>query len=91
MSDPKTTEIGDDELRNHRSRAFDLSDALSKSGGSPLTNCSLHVIVAATHCFDRSLMNTLIRDNINPIDHAESSELIVASTLFDKPNTDLLK
>ena len=38
-------------------------------------------MVAATHCFDRGLMDTLVKDNVDPITRAESSELIMAATL----------
>ena len=36
-------------------------------------------MVAATHCFDRGLMDTLVKDNVDPI--AESSKLVMAATL----------
>jgi len=39
-------------------------------------------MVAATQCFDQNLMDTLVRDNINPIERAETAELLVASALF---------
>src|SRR5947208_1622106 len=42
---------------------------------------SLHVVIASTHCFDKTLMNTLIQDNVNPIEKVERSSLIVASTI----------
>ena len=48
-------------------------------------------MVAATHCFDKSVMETVIEDNINPIEKFERSELIVASTIHGVPATALLK
>eukprot|EP00750_Incisomonas_marina_P020343 INCI3969.1.p1 GENE.INCI3969.1~~INCI3969.1.p1 ORF type:complete len:111 (-),score=19.42 INCI3969.1:82-414(-) len=77
-----------DEQRQERSRAFDLLDALSRSGGMALEGCTLHVMVAATHCFDRTLMDTLVKDNVDPIIRAESSELIMAATLHGEERAD---
>ena len=51
----------------------------------------LHVIVAATHRFDRTLMETVIRDNINPIEKLERSSLIVASTVHGRVAAELLQ
>ena len=42
-------------------------------------------MVAATHCFEKSLMMTVIQDNINPIEKLERSSLIVASTIHGAP------
>ena len=39
----------------------------------------LHIVVAATHCFDKSLLDTVIQGNCNPIERVERSALIVAS------------
>lgn len=31
-------------------------------------HCALHVVIASTQCFDKSVMQTVTRDNINPIE-----------------------
>ena len=90
LSSPITTTFTTQAQATERSKAFDLLDALSKSGANTLTHCTLHVMVGATQCFDRDLMATLVRDNINPIARSETAELIVAGALFDKSSPDEL-
>eukprot|EP00565_Helicotheca_tamesis_P000503 CAMPEP_0185726428 /NCGR_PEP_ID=MMETSP1171-20130828/2414_1 /TAXON_ID=374046 /ORGANISM="Helicotheca tamensis, Strain CCMP826" /LENGTH=970 /DNA_ID=CAMNT_0028394785 /DNA_START=84 /DNA_END=2996 /DNA_ORIENTATION=- len=80
-----------DEQKKEKNKAFDLLDALSRSGSLPVACAELHVFVAATHCFENSLMETVIQDNINPIERMEKSMLIVASTIFELPPAGLLK
>ncbi len=41
----------------------------------------LHIVVASTHGFDDSVMDTLVKRNINPIERVERSALIVASAI----------
>jgi hypothetical protein len=75
-----------DELRNEKNKAFDMLDALSRSGDLDLRFCELHVVILATHMFAQSLMHTVARGNVNPIEKAEKSNLILASELFgEKP------
>lgn len=69
---------------------FDLLDALSQSGSLPLDSAELHVITAASHSFDNTLIGTVIEDNLNPIEKVERSLLIVASTLFEVPIDDVV-
>jgi len=47
--------------------------------------------MAATHSFEHSLMETVIKDNINPIEKVERSVLIVATTVQNKPASELVK
>lgn len=54
--------------RDEKNLAFDLLDALSSSGGIELCAVDLHVIVGYRHCFEASLMATLVEDSVNPIE-----------------------
>lgn len=66
-------------------RAFDLLDALTRSGALPCDHSELHVISASTHNFDQTLFNVLLQENVNPIAKVERSSLIVATTLHSLP------
>ncbi len=66
-----------------RNAAFDLLDALTKSGAMPLEDVSLHCVLAHTTCFDQTLMDVLVKENVNPIEAVEQTELIVASTVHN--------
>ena len=84
LSDPITVSLTVKEQADERNKAYDLLDALSKSGVLEIDCASLHVILAATHCFDKSLMNTVIQDNVNPIEKVERSSLIIATSIHEK-------
>jgi hypothetical protein len=91
LAAPTTTSMGKEDQRKERNRAFDLLDALSRSGALPVDMASLHVVVASTHCFDKTLLDTVVKDNINPIEKLERSTLIVASTVHNQPVSQLIK
>ncbi len=74
-----------------RNAAFDLLDALTKSGGMLLQDVTLHCLIAHTVCFDKTLMDVLVQDNINPIESVEFSELLVASTVHGASVEQLVK
>lgn len=77
--------LGAEEQAEERKRAFDLLDALTRSGAMPVRHASLHVVLAATHGFDQTLVDTIIQGNVNPIEKVERSVLIMTSALQRKP------
>lgn len=91
LSPPETMALDNDAQQREKTRAFDLLDALSLSGALTLEHTTLHVIVAATHCFGNSLMDTVVCEGINPIEKAERSSLIVASTIHERPPAEIVQ
>ncbi|KAK1744334.1 hypothetical protein QTG54_004867 [Skeletonema marinoi] len=80
-----------DELKLEKIKAFDLLDALSRSGSLAIESSELHVIVAVTHCFEKDIIGTIIQDNINPIQKLESSTLLFASAIHGVDARDVIK
>jgi len=80
-----------EEQKTEKNKAFDLLDALTRSGALTIDQASLHVVLAATHCFDKTLIDTVIQENVNPIEKVERSTLIVATTIHNKPAIELVK
>jgi hypothetical protein len=87
---PTTVSLNEDALSTEKNAAFDLLDALSRSGALTIDNASLHIVIAATHCFDKSLMDTVIQKNVNPIERVERSVLIMAATVHSVEARELL-
>jgi len=79
-----------DAQRSEKDKAFDLIDALSKSGDLAFEHASLHVVIASTHCFDKTLLETVVQGSVNPIEKVERSAMIVATTIHDRPPQELL-
>merc|ERR1719198_2364981 len=88
---PSTKSLGADAQTDEKKRAFDLLDALSRAGALPIECAALHVVVAATHCFDTSLMDTVVVKNVNPIEKLEKSSLILAETVQALPAPSLVR
>jgi hypothetical protein len=91
LAKPSTATLGPSEQGAAKHKAFDLLDALTRSGALPLENAALHVVMGATHRFEESLMDTLVKGNINPIEKVERSLLIMASTLHGLPPASLVQ
>ncbi len=91
LAKPTTETLTDDAQEAAKHKAFDLLGALTKSGALAIEDASLHVLMAATHCFDKTLLETVIQDNVNPIEKVERSLMIVATTLHNRPALELIK
>lgn len=65
-----------------KTSAMELLDALTRSGAVAIENAEIHVVIAVTHCFTSTLMDTVVVDNVNPIEEIERGVLIAASTLY---------
>ena len=73
------------QVQDEKNRAMDLLTAISRSGSFPIESSELHVIVGMTHCFPKQIMETIIEDNVNPIQKVEHSLRMIASVIHDKP------
>ena len=91
LGTPQTNSLPEDGQTAAKTKCFDLLDALSRSGALAVEHTTLHVMVAATHCFARSLMDTVIVDNVNPIEKLDRSALLVASTIHGVEMADLVQ
>jgi len=91
LASPSTTTLRGDEQKKERDFAFDLLDVLTKSGSLLVEHASLHIVVAVAHCFDKSVIETVIQNNCNPIEKVERSMLIMASTVHQLPAAALIQ
>lgn len=91
LAQPEKRALNTDDLRKHRTAACDLLDALTKSGLIAIESAELHVLLAPTHCFAQTVMDTLVQDNCNPIEPVERSSLLLAGVIHGVPPTELLK
>lgn len=90
LTEAKTLHYGAKDIKTETKKAFDLLDAITRSGSLPIAASELHVIVALSHCFAKDLMGTVVQDNVNPIAKAEKSALLLASTVHRAAPAQLL-
>jgi hypothetical protein len=92
LGNATSKDMGVVEQKLEKQACFDLLDGLTKSGSAAfgIDGAALHIVVSATHCFEKNVMDTLVRDNVNPIAKVELSALIVASRIFGKTAEELV-
>ncbi|EJK54483.1 hypothetical protein THAOC_25886 [Thalassiosira oceanica] len=91
LSKPERYGLDAEEIRKEKGKAFDLLDALSRSGSLAIAYSELHVVVAMTHSFEKDLTGTVIRDNVNPIEKLEGSTLLLASAVHGVSARELVR
>ncbi len=77
----ESTINGQEEKNAMKAKAFDLLDALSRSGALPIACSELHAIICSTYGFERSVVETVVRDNMNPIEKVEAAFLLLNSAI----------
>jgi hypothetical protein len=92
LGNPTNKSLAVTEQKLEKQACFDLLDGLTKSGSGAfgIDGAALHIVVSTTHCFEKNVMDTLVRDNVNPIAKVEHSALIVASRIFGKMAEDMV-
>ena len=80
-----------DDRRRERRRALDLLDALTRCGAIELEEASVHVVVAATNTFPKTLLATLGEESVNPIGVVERSSLIATAVIHSTQPSRLLR
>ena len=79
---PHEKQLSMSEMESETKQAFDLLDAISRSGTLPIASGEVHVILGMAHCFDKSLMETVLQDNMNVITKAERGLLLLAGVIY---------
>merc|ERR1711998_612542 len=74
LSPLASTTLLDSQTKEEKNKAFDLLDALSKSGSISLDAVDLHIVIASTHCFDKTVVDTVIQ-NKNILNLIKNSEI----------------
>ena len=91
LTGAKTSTLLPDTIASEKKKAFDLLDAISRSGTLSIECSDLHIVVAVSHCFNNDIMGTVVQDNVNPIEKLEQSSLILASTIYGQPAVNLIQ
>jgi hypothetical protein len=91
LTPSKNEQLLPEAIETEQKKAFDLLDALSRSGSLPIAQSELHVVVVVSHCFEEDVMSTVVKDNINPIEKVEKSSLIVASIIHGQAIEELVE
>lgn len=80
-----SSSLDSDGQKLERNAAFDLLDALTRSGALAIDVAQLHILVAATHCFEMDVMQTVVQQNEDPIRMLERSAFLMASVIHLRP------
>jgi hypothetical protein len=77
--------------QSEKQHAYDLLDALTRSGGLSIEGAMVHVVLTSAHHFDQSLLETVIQKNENPLVRLEESLLVMGSVIQERAIDELLE
>eukprot|EP00808_Paulinella_micropora_P022190 g12445.t1 len=86
----ETETMSEKEQETHKKQAFDLLDALTRSGDIPLEHSDLHIILPVAHSFQQDLLDTLVKRNINPVEKVERSVCLLSGVVHRAPVSQLI-
>lgn len=87
----ETTSMTTENIDGEKRMAYELLDALTKGGALPLQQTTLHVIIGSSHTFERTLINTVVQENVNPIEKLEKTLAVMGSIIHNVPIDALVK
>ena len=80
---PQKSKLFGDDKDTEKKKGLDLLTAISRSGSLPIARSELHIIISVSHCFEKDVLSTVVKDNVNPIEKIEDSLLIFGSLIHD--------
>jgi hypothetical protein len=83
LAGPTTRALGIEEQRSEKRQAFDLIDALTRTGMLDWDQAHLHIVMVVTQSFASTLIDTCVVENINPITQVEGAMTVLAQNLFE--------
>jgi len=90
LTKPSISTLRASDVKSESNKAYDLLDAISRSGSLPIAYSDLHVVICVTHCFEKDIMATVVEDNINPIKRLEMATLLLGSTIHGERPANLI-
>eukprot|EP00009_Paramoeba_aestuarina_P017859 CAMPEP_0201524316 /NCGR_PEP_ID=MMETSP0161_2-20130828/21246_1 /ASSEMBLY_ACC=CAM_ASM_000251 /TAXON_ID=180227 /ORGANISM="Neoparamoeba aestuarina, Strain SoJaBio B1-5/56/2" /LENGTH=346 /DNA_ID=CAMNT_0047923639 /DNA_START=184 /DNA_END=1224 /DNA_ORIENTATION=+ len=75
----KNVLLSTDTLTEEKKKSYDLLDSLSRCGVMSFEYVTLHVVIGATVQFEQCLIDTVIQDNVNPIEMSERANFVASS------------
>ena len=81
LRDESTRKVTLEAQAELKSSCLNILDALSMSGSLPLSDCSLHAVVPFSQFFSKTIIETVIQDNINPIQQIENVNFLLSEVV----------
>lgn len=91
ISRPQKYTLDSSQISEETSTVFHiLKNVLSVLDGPGSFDCDLHIVQTTTHYFDHTLMDTIVKGNINPIDPIQNTTERIASSIHQQHVNNLL-